>query len=306
MIRLQKALADRGVASRRAAEELITAGRVRVDGALVTELGTKVAPDARIDVDGAPTHVAASRYIALYKPKAIVSTAHDERGRRTVVDMVAARERLYPVGRLDADSEGLILLTNDGAWAERVLHPRYGHEREYEVTVGGELSSDAIARLRAGVRLEEGVARAVRVDVVTRSHRGSRLRVVLRTGWKRQIRRMCAAVGLRVDRLVRVRIGPLRLGRLHPGESRELTKVEVSDLARPVQARRGTSDGRGTTFEGGGRATDAAPRAPAPRGTPRRPRRGVRGDERVSAQRPARYARPGAARISSRHRKRAR
>ncbi|HEU5288964.1 MAG TPA: pseudouridine synthase, partial [Candidatus Limnocylindria bacterium] len=140
MIRLQKVLADRGVASRRAAEELITSGRVRVNGAIVTTLGTKVAPDARIEVDGATTHVAAARYLAMNKPKGIVSTAHDERGRRTVVDLVDVSERLYPVGRLDADSEGLLLLTNDGDWAEHVLHPRYGHEREYEVTVTGELS----------------------------------------------------------------------------------------------------------------------------------------------------------------------
>ena len=232
MIRLQKVLADRGVASRRRAEELIAAGRVRVDGAVVRTLGTKVDPAARIEVDGSATRSAALRYVALNKPKGIVSTARDERGRGTVVDLVGARERLYPVGRLDADSEGLMLLTNDGDWAERVLHPRYGHEREYEVSVTGELTPAAIEQLRRGVRLEEGLARAEKVDVLARSTRTSRLRIVLRTGLKRQVRRMCAAVGLSVTRLVRVRIGSLRIGRLHPGTWRELTRPEIEGLAR--------------------------------------------------------------------------
>jgi 23S rRNA pseudouridine2605 synthase len=235
VIRLQKVLADRGVASRRHAEELITAGRVRVDGEVVTTLGTKVRADARIDVDGAATHAATARYLALNKPAGIVSTARDERGRRTVVDLIGAAERLYPVGRLDSESEGLILLTNDGAWAERVLHPRYGHEREYEVTVTGELTPAAITQLRRGVRLEEGLARAERVAIITRSRSGSRLRLVLRTGYKRQIRRMCSAVGLRVERLVRIRIGSFSLARLRTGEWRELTSQEVADLARPVK-----------------------------------------------------------------------
>lgn len=234
MIRLQKALADRGVASRRRAEELIAAGRVRVDGEAVTALGTRVPPGARIDVDGRPTRVVTHRYLALHKPAGVLSTARDERGRRSVVDLVGGRERLYPVGRLDADSEGLVLLTNDGEWMERVLHPRYGHEREYDVTVAGDLGVEAIARLRRGVRLEEGVARAVRVEVRSRSRAASRLRVVLRTGWKRQVRRMCAAVGLHVTRLVRVRIGGVTLGRLRAGEWRELTRAEVRALRDPA------------------------------------------------------------------------
>ncbi|TMC36745.1 MAG: rRNA pseudouridine synthase, partial [Chloroflexi bacterium] len=145
----------------------------------------------------------------------------------------------YPVGRLDADSEGLLLLTNDGDWAERVLHPRYGHEREYEVTVTGELTAAAVAQLRRGVRLEEGLARAERIDVVSRSRSGSRVRLVLRTGYKRQIRRMCAAVGLRVERLIRVRIGSLALGRLRSGDWRELTPNEVRQLASDERGGRG-------------------------------------------------------------------
>ena len=231
MIRLQKVLADRGVASRRAAEELMREGRVRVAGEVIREMGTRVAPDARIEVDGRAVATAAPhRYVLLNKPRGIVSTARDERGRPTVVEMLGARERLYPVGRLDEDSEGLVLLTNDGAWAERVLHPRHGHEREYEVVVAGVANETALAALRRGIALEEGVARATRVALASRGGRGSVLRMVLRTGWKRQVRRMCAAVGLKVTRLRRIRMGPLLLGRLRPGAWRELTSAEIRAL----------------------------------------------------------------------------
>lgn len=230
--RLQRVLAERGIASRRKAETLIAAGRVRVEGAVVSVLGTKVEPDARIEVDLRPVATAGTRrHVVLNKPAGVLSTARDERGRPTVVALVGARERLYPVGRLDADSEGLLLLTNDGAWAERVAHPRSGHEREYEVGVRGIVSSESLAALRKGVPLDEGVARAVSVRLATRTAEGGVLRIVLVTGWKRQVRRMCAAVGLRVTRLVRVRLGPLLLGRLAPGAWRELTPREVRVLS---------------------------------------------------------------------------
>jgi len=235
VIRLQKVMADRGVASRRAAEEMITEGRVRVNGDLITTLGTRVLEDAHIEVDGrliaAP---APHRYVLMNKPVGIVSTAQDEHGRRTVVDHIGARERLYPVGRLDTDSEGLLLLTNDGTWAERVLHPRYGHEREYDVWVEGDLTDEALARLQRGIPLEEGIARAVRVSVRSRSRGRSRISMVLLTGWKRQVRRMCVAVGLKVTRLVRVRMGPLELGKLRPGEFRDLTKREIDSMTAPT------------------------------------------------------------------------
>jgi 23S rRNA pseudouridine2605 synthase len=235
VIRLQKVMADRGVASRRAAEEMITEGRVRVNGDRITTLGTRVPEDAHIEVDGrliaAPS---AHRYVLLYKPIGIVSTANDEHGRRTVVDHIGARERLYPVGRLDTDSEGLLLLTNDGTWAQRVLHPSYGHEREYDVAVEGDLTDEALARLQRGIPLEEGIARAVRISVRSRSRARSRVAVVLRTGWKRQVRRMFSAVGLKVSRLVRVRMGPLELGRLKPGEFRDLTKKEIDAMTAPT------------------------------------------------------------------------
>lgn len=205
-------------------------GRVRVGGEVVREMGSKVPPDARIEVDGrAVAPPAPHRYVVLNKPRGIVSTARDERGRSTVVELIGARERLYPVGRLDEDSEGLVLLTNDGEWAERVLHPRYGHEREYEVSVAGSVPPGSIAALRRGIPLEEGLARAARVSVAGGS-RGSTVHMVLHTGWKRQVRRMCAAAGLRVLRLRRVRLGPLELGRLRPGAWRELTSREVRAL----------------------------------------------------------------------------
>ena len=205
-------------------------GRVRVSGEIVREMGSKVAPDARIEVDGRPiAPPAAHRYVVLNKPRGIVSTARDDRGRSTVVDVIGARERLYPVGRLDEDSEGLVILTNDGAWAERVLHPRYGHEREYEVSIAGTVPPASVAALRRGVPLEEGMARAARVSVAGGS-RGATVHIVLNTGWKRQVRRMCAAVGLRVLRLRRVRLGPLELGRLRPGAWRDLTTREIRAL----------------------------------------------------------------------------
>lgn len=242
--RAQKILSERGVASRRHAEQLIAAGRVTSRGRRIT-IGEKVAPDAPLEVDGARAATAvAHRYVLMNKPAGIVSTARDERGRPTVVSLVGARERLYPVGRLDADSEGLLLLTNDGAWAERVLHPRFGHEREYEVDLQPEPTGEQLSTLRRGVRLEEGVGKVSELRVVA----PGRVRLVLRTGWKRQVRRMFAAVGLRVTRLRRVRMGPLALGALPLGKWRELTTREVGSLrssgaplkgARPARAKPG-------------------------------------------------------------------
>lgn len=224
--RVQKLLSERGVASRRRAEALVVAGRVTSHGRPV-RLGERLAPDAPLEVDGAPAATAVGhRYVLLHKPVGVLSTARDERGRPTVVSLVGARERLYPVGRLDADSEGLLLLTNDGGWAERVLHPRYGHEREYEVDLRPEPTSAQLAQLRRGIPLEEGLARVERLRLVA----PGRVRMVLRTGWKRQVRRMCAAAGLRVTRLRRVRLGPLLLGRVPLGAWRELTAREVRAL----------------------------------------------------------------------------
>lgn len=240
-VRVQKLLAERGVASRRHAETLIAAGRVTSRGRLVT-IGQSVAPDAPLEVDRKPIGVdVRHRYVMLNKPFGIVSTASDERGRRTVVSLVPSDERLYPVGRLDADSEGLLLLTNDGTWAERVLHPRFGHPREYEVDVTGPADEKALATLRRGVLLDEGMAHLKALRLIARSSGGARLRLVLETGWKRQVRRMCAGVGLQVVRLQRVRIGTLRLGPLESGAWRELTPREIRELVatgRPTRPAR--------------------------------------------------------------------
>ena len=307
MIRLQKVMADRGVASRRRAEEMITEGRVRVDGELVTTLGTRVPESARIQVDGqAVAGPSAHRYVLMNKPIGIVSTASDERGRRTVVDHVGASERLFPVGRLDTDSEGLLLMTNDGTWAERVLHPRYGHEREYDVTVEGDLTDEAIGRLQHGIPMEEGIARAVRVAVRSRSRGRSRISMVLLTGWKRQVRRMCTAVGLKVTRLVRVRMGPLELGRLRPGDFRDLTKREIESMTastappkpQPPRERARVEAPRVVRNEDVGQAAPTLmrprpPRSVAPRVARRPPPMRARAG-------PVESARAGAARVTGR------
>ena len=283
--RLQKVLAERGIASRRAAERLIAGGRVSVDGEIIRVLGTKVAPDAVIEVDERPTSGREpKRYLLLNKPVGIVSTARDDRGRPTVVSLVGAQERLYPVGRLDADSEGLLLMTNDGTWADLVNHPRNGHEREYQVAVRGHLTSESLATLRRGVPLDEGTARAVDVRIAARTVEGGELRMVLVTGWKRQVRRMCAAVGLRVTRLVRVRLGPLLLGPLAAGTWRELTPREVRELGTP-KAGLGTRAG----------APLARPaRAAPPRARPTRTEGSTLGEARAAHPRPSRPGAPTA------------
>ena len=231
-VRLQKVLSQAGVASRRAAEELIRQGRVTVNGVVVTELGTRVRPGVdRIAVDGrgigGREHLV---YLALNKPAGYVSTARDTHGRPTVLSLVEARERLYPVGRLDADSEGLILLTNDGELAYAVTHPRHEIEKEYLVLVSGEPSRQIIERLSRGVEIEGRRTAPAEVEVAGPGEGGTWLRVVLHEGRKRQIRRMAEAVGHRVLRLRRVRIGPVRLGNLPPGRYRQLSPTEVRAL----------------------------------------------------------------------------
>lgn len=231
--RLQKVLAHAGVASRRRAEDLIRAGRVTVNGAVVTELGTRVDPSRdEVRVDGRPLRGAESRvYVLLHKPAGVVSTARDPQGRRTVLDLLPdLGVRLYPVGRLDYDSSGLILLTNDGALALRLTHPRYGAEKVYRVQVEGHPSPAALDRLRRGMRLSDGMTAPARVREVARDAAGSTLEVVLREGRNRQVRRMFAAVGHPVRALVRVGEAGLTLGDLPPGAWRRLTEEEVARL----------------------------------------------------------------------------
>jgi 23S rRNA pseudouridine2605 synthase len=238
--RLHKVLAHAGVSSRRAAERLIREHRVRVNGALVVELGTQVDPTHdRIEVDGRalPKVETTHQYIALNKPLGVVSTAHDPEGRPTVVDMVHAGRRVYPVGRLDIDSEGLVLLTDDGELTFRLTHARFGIEKEYQVDITcaqTDFSERQLEQLRRGVMLEDGLARAVRAWIVRPNGRAATVRVVLVEGRQRQVRRMLAAVGCGVDRLQRVRIGPLLLNDLHVAEHRPLRKREVEALRAAV------------------------------------------------------------------------
>lgn len=236
--RLHKVLAHAGVASRRAAERMIQAQRVRVNGAVIQSLGTQVDPDTdRIEVDGrllAKTDVT-HQYLMLNKPLGVVSTASDPEGRPTVVDMVRATRRLYPVGRLDIDSEGLVLLTDDGELTFRLTHARFGVEKEYHVLVTcPDLTQASLAELRTGVMLEDGLARAVRAQLLTRTPNGSVVRVVLHEGRQRQVRRMMAVLGCNVERLERVRIGPLAIDDLEVGRYRSLRPREIEALRAAV------------------------------------------------------------------------
>jgi 23S rRNA pseudouridine2605 synthase len=238
--RLQKLLARAGLGSRRACERLIAEGRVTVDGE-VAVLGTRADPSrSRIAVDGVPVVVDDTRvYWLLNKPAGYVTTAHDPQGRPTVVELVPATPRSFAVGRLDRDSEGLLLLTNDGELAELLTHPRHGVEKEYLAEVEGVPSAGSLRSLRDGVELDDGPAHAVRASVVQRARDGnSALEIVVKEGRKRIVRRMCAEVGYPVRRLVRTRIGPLADPKLAPGTYRPLTGTEVRSLYAAALGRR--------------------------------------------------------------------
>lgn len=230
--RLQKVLAAVGWGSRRACEELIAAGRVTVNGD-VAALGRRVDPDAdRIEVDGAPVGVRPGLvYYLVNKPAGVVSTARDTHGRPTVIELVPAEPRVFSVGRLDAETEGLLLVTNDGELANRIAHPRHGVDKEYLAEVGGgPVSAGAIRTLREGVVLDDGVTAPAKVSQPSPGV----LRIVIHEGRNRQVRRMCDAVGHPVRRLVRTRIGPIADRSLPPGAWRDLTTAERHTLARAV------------------------------------------------------------------------
>lgn len=231
--RLQKILARAGYGSRRSSEELIAAGRVRINGQ-VAALGTKADPQRdRIEVDGRPISLDEELlYIALYKPRGVISAAQAANDRRpTVRDLVPVPGHLYPVGRLDVDSEGLILLTNDGDLANKLTHPRYGHEKEYRVLVARRPDEEQLQTWRRGVVLEDGAKTApAEVKFVRTMGKGTWLRVVLREGRKRQIRETGSQLGLPVVKIIRVRIGTLHLGNLKAREWRYLTPDEVAAL----------------------------------------------------------------------------
>ena len=227
MARLAKYLAHAGVASRRAAERLIADGRVSVGGRVVTDPAHAVDEASGVAVDGRPVAPEPREVHALNKPPGVLSTARDTHGRPTVVELVSSERRLYPVGRLDADSTGLLLLTNDGELAERLTHPRHGVEKVYRVTVDPpSVLERSLRSLREGVTLEDGETLPARVR---RTGPGG-LEIAIREGRKRQVRRMCEAVGHRVVSLERVAFGPLRLSGLERGQSRRLSDAEVERL----------------------------------------------------------------------------
>jgi len=238
--RLQKILAQAGFGSRRACEELIRQGRVAVNG-LVAQLGQKADPDRdRITVDGNVIQVQRRHvYVALHKPRGVLSDEGDEAGRfSTVRDLVPLPGRLFAVGRLDLQSEGLLLLTDDGDLANRLTHPRYEHTKEYHVDVEGQPDEGTLERWRRGVFLDGRRTVPAEVSVLHSERDHTWLRVVLREGRKRQVRRVAAMLGHPVRRLVRVRIGPLDLGDLQPGQWRKLTDAEVKALGAVAQKRR--------------------------------------------------------------------
>jgi 23S rRNA pseudouridine2605 synthase len=239
--RLQKILANAGIASRRAAEELITAGRVAVNGAIVTELGTKADPERdRITLDGKPVKAETARvYILLNKPVGYVTTLKDPQGRPVVTSLLkGVNERVYPVGRLDYNTEGLLLLTNDGELANRLMHPRHEVEKEYLVRVRGAVAPEQLRHLAAGVELEEGMTAPAAVKVARESENNTWLSITIHEGRYRQVRRMCEAVSLSVVRLKRSRYGSLEAGDLKPGEYRPLTPQEVAGLRALCMAER--------------------------------------------------------------------
>jgi 23S rRNA pseudouridine2605 synthase len=230
--RLQKVLASAGVASRRKAEELILQGRVTVNRKVVTELGTKVDPARdEVRVDGERIQIESHRvYIMLNKPRGVLSTMEDERGRSALGDLVSLPARLYPVGRLDATSEGLILLTDDGALANLLTHPRYMHDKEYLVLVNGHPSAKTLEAWQRGVLIDDKLTAPARIAVLDSQRDSTLLRIQMHEGRKRQIRRVASLLGHPVRELKRVRLGPLYLGSLESGQWRYLTEKEIGDL----------------------------------------------------------------------------
>jgi 23S rRNA pseudouridine2605 synthase len=232
-VRLQKVLAQAGIGSRRACEELVGAGRVTVNGE-VAELGRRVDVDHdQVSVDGVPLSVKRGLvYYVLNKPAGVVSTASDPQGRPTVVGLVPSQPRVFPVGRLDEATEGLLLLTNDGDLAHHLTHPRFGVDKEYVAVVRGTPTPAELRRLRQGVELDDGPTAPARVALMA----PNQVRIVIHEGRNRQVRRMFDAVGHPVERLVRTRIGPLADRRLRPGRWRALTPAEVRSLEQAAAA----------------------------------------------------------------------
>ena len=262
--RLQKIISAAGVTSRRASEDLILAGRVAVNGTIVTELGSKADPAVdTVTVDGRPLTIASKKlYILLYKPVGYLTTLDDPEGRPLVTDLLKeVGERIYPVGRLDYNTEGLLLLTSDGEWANQLMHPRHEVEKEYHVRVRGKVHKSQLDQLAGGVDIEGKKTAPAKVGMIKEGEQNDWFSITIHEGRNRQVRRMCEAVSLAVVRLRRVRYGMLTLGALKPGEFRYLTEAEVSELRDPHRKQAAA-----------GSATSArAPQRPAATARPARP-----------------------------------
>lgn len=237
MERLQKVMAEAGVASRRASEKLIATGHVQVNGQTVTTLGTKVTAKDKIEVDGVPLHRGKQVYYLLNKPRGVISSAHDEKGRRTVVDILREdeiEERIYPVGRLDYDTTGLLLLTNDGALANKMMHPKFAVDKTYVAKVKGLISNDDLKQLRTGVKVDGRRTKPAktRLKGTDREKKTSIVQLTIHEGHYHQVKRMLAAVGHPVIKLHRESYGFLNLQGVQPGDYRELRPEEVKRLNR--------------------------------------------------------------------------
>jgi 23S rRNA pseudouridine2605 synthase len=279
MERLNKYLAHAGVGSRRHCDDMIQHGRVRVDGQVVREMGTRIDPEQhRVEVDGQPLHSERLVYWLVNKPRGYLCTNHDPAGRPRALDLVPhVHERVYTVGRLDEDSEGLLLLTNDGDLAYRLMHPRFGVYKTYRVLVAGKPSRDDIAKLLEGVWLSDGHVKAKRVRRLETQGESTWLEIVLAEGKNREVRRMLARLEHKVMRLKRIAIGPIKLDRLPRGKSRKLKPEEVARLRHATERKKkpaGTGEERPQPAEKVGATAGPAPRRREPREhRPRGPRR---------------------------------
>jgi 23S rRNA pseudouridine2605 synthase len=263
-MRLQRLLASAGFGSRRQCEELIEAGRVDVDGQVVTQLGTTVQPGSqKIRVDGVPLKKQRLVYFAVNKPVGFVTTNRDPEGRPRVVDLVPPDERVFPVGRLDRSSEGLLLLTNDGELAQKLTHPKYGVRKVYRVTVAGKVDSEAMRKMQQGVHIAEGFVKVDGARVLKARNRATEMEIVLREGKNREIRRILARLGHKVQQLRRIAVGPLRLGDLPTGAYRVVTSLEVEKLYASGDSASTSEDQRPSPPRGAkkwaGRAKPAGP-----------------------------------------------
>jgi len=264
--RLQRLLATAGFGSRRQCEELIELGRVEVDGEIISKLGTTVDPQtSKILVDGTPLRSQKLTYYAVNKPVGVVTTNRDPHGRPRVIDLVPPSERVFPVGRLDRNSEGLILLTNDGDLAQKLTHPRYGVKKVYRVTVAGRVDGETMRKMRKGIYIAEGLVRVDGAKILKARPRATDLEIVLREGKNREIRRILARFGHKVQQLRRIAVGPLRLGDTPPGAYRILTREEIQKLRRETQQALGEGSSERSAADATGKKASSAKRPPAGR-----------------------------------------